>query len=75
MPENAYGIVSRARWIILGTRLRSFTRLKARERFRRLVPRIIHLALKTMPYAYNLGDCFNLASGKKSPDFENITYA
>ena len=52
VPENAYGIVSRARLIILGTRLRSFTRLKARERFRRLVPRIIHLALKTMPYAY-----------------------
>jgi hypothetical protein len=53
VPENAYGTVSRARWIILDTRLRSCTRIKARERFRRRVPRIIHLALKPMPYAYN----------------------
>jgi hypothetical protein len=46
VPENVYGIVSPARWIILGTRL------KARERFRRLVPIITHLALKALRYAY-----------------------
>ena len=34
--ENAYDTVSRARWVHRSTRLRSFTRLKARERFRRL---------------------------------------
>ena len=39
----------------LSTRLRSFTRLKARERFRRLVLRLTHLALETMPYAYHHG--------------------
>ncbi len=56
LPENAYVIVFRARWIILGTRLRSFSRLNARERLRRLVPRIVHLALKTMPYACSIAN-------------------
>ena len=45
--------VSRARLIIPVNYLKSFTRLKVPEMFLRLVPRIIHLALKTMPYAYN----------------------
>ena len=36
----------------LGTRLRSFSRLKSCERFWRLVLRQAHLSLETMPYIY-----------------------
>jgi hypothetical protein len=48
------GIVSCARLIVLCTFIWSFTHLKSRERFGRLVHRIIHLTLKTMPCVHEI---------------------
>ena len=54
VPENAHDIVSWARSIILSTRRTSFTRMRAREIF----PRIIHLMLNIMWHAHSLAHTY-----------------